>query len=146
MTVTNNLDVIGNTTFNDVNITGTLEVTIDISANGRLDVTNDVSMNSNVTIAGELNVVGGITGVFSGNITRTAITNNYTILSTDHFIGIDCSANIVTVTLPLAASVVNQQFIFIDETGSAGSNQIIIATTSSELINGQTTQPNYIII
>ena len=68
--------------------------------------------------------------------TKTAST--YTIVATDNVILADCTSNIITITLPTAVGRSGAVFNIkkIDSTG----NQLTIATTSSQTIDGLTTQ------
>lgn len=80
----------------------------------------------------------GLVSTDARAIKRTAITNNYTILTTDYLIGCDTSSNTITVTLPLASGTTNQVFYIIDETGNSQTNNITITRSGSDTINGQT--------
>ena len=71
---------------------------------------------------------------------RTAATLNYTIATNDYLIAYTALAAPRTVTLPTAVGVENQQYIIKDESGNAGTNNITVATTSSQTIDGASTK------
>jgi len=83
---------------------------------------------------------------FSGRIyDRTPIeATNYSILKTDHiipYISIDTGGSGNTTTLPsLASADEGQMYIIKDESGTAGTHNITIATAGSETIDGSSTQ------
>jgi len=57
-----------------------------------------------------------------------------------HIIGFDTSGSSFTITLPTAASIPSRkQYIFQDEGGAAGTNNLTIATSGGNLINGAVT-------
>lgn len=70
-------------------------------------------------------------GLTLGYVAKTA---NYTVLTTDYLI--DCTANTFTVTLPTAVGITGQEF----KIKNSGSGVITVATTSSQTIDGVTTQ------
>lgn len=73
--------------------------------------------------------------------TRTAISGNYTALSTDSSICVTSTASPITITLPTAASAgVGTTIDIKDESGSAGTNNITIQANGAELIDGANTQ------
>lgn len=74
------------------------------------------------------------TGGFQTSVTTQAA--NYSILSTDSVILIDTTAASRTVTLPTAVGVAGKQYII---KISAGAKIAVIATTSSQTIDGGTT-------
>ena len=70
------------------------------------------------------------------NPIQTGISSNYTALATDYYIGVNGTN--VTVTLPLGSSVVQgKTYIIKDESGMAGTKHIVVAPTSPNLIDGQ---------
>lgn len=68
---------------------------------------------------------------------RLAITANRTLDGTDYYIGADTTGGVLTVTLPTAVGIEGREYIIKDEGRNAGTNTITIATTSSQLIDGQ---------
>jgi hypothetical protein len=63
-----------------------------------------------------------------------AKTGAYSIASTDYTI--DCTSGTFTVTLPTAASITGRVYVI----SNTGAGTITLATTSSQTINGSTTQ------
>lgn len=63
----------------------------------------------------------------------------YTVIATDDFIGVTTTST-VTITLPLASSMLGRQVIIKDVSGSAGTNNITIARTSSDTLDGATSK------
>jgi len=57
-------------------------------------------------------------------------------LGTDYFISCDSSGGVITVTLPNAATVTGRTFVIRDTNGSAGANNITIATSGGNLVGG----------
>ena len=82
------------------------------------------------------NFIGSMSVSGSLTLNRKSITNNYTLLATDHFVGIDSAANI-TVQLPLASDLNDGQFFTIkDEDGTQG-KEIILQCSGSDQIDGE---------
>lgn len=71
---------------------------------------------------------------------RTTTAISYTVLVTDHFVGVTSNASARTITLPAASACKNgQMFIIKDEAGTAASaNNITIARAGSDTIDGAT--------
>lgn len=80
--------------------------------------------------------VNGSLGVKRTTVADTA----YTAVSTDHLIAYTSLTTGRTVTLPTAVGIGTRVYIIIDETGTANTNNITVATTSSQTINGASTQ------
>ena len=60
-----------------------------------------------------------------------------TLTPTAHFVGVDTTGGPVTVTLPASVSLASgKQLVIKDEGGSAGVNNITIATSNGALIDG----------
>jgi len=72
-------------------------------------------------------------------VARVAKTANYTILRTDHIIAYTALAAPRTVTLPTAVGFAGQVYVIKDESGAAATNNLTIATTSSQTIDGAST-------
>lgn len=63
----------------------------------------------------------------------------YTVLTTDYYISVDCSAGVVTLKFPNAPTA-NQIWIVKDRTGNASTNNISVTTVGGSVtIDGQTT-------
>jgi predicted acyltransferase (DUF342 family) len=83
------------------------------------------------------NFVGSMSVSGSLTLNRKSITNNYTLLATDHFVGIDSATNI-TIQLPLASELNDGQFFTIKDENGAISKQIILQCSGSDEIDGET--------
>ena len=86
-----------------------------------------------------------ISAVLSSTIkySRSAVTDTespYAILSTDEIVGVDTTSGVVTVTLPQISTIGGgdnyKKYFIIDEGGNASANNITIATTGGDTING----------
>lgn len=66
-------------------------------------------------------------------ITKSA---NYTILSTDSTILVDTSGGAFTLTLPVPTSLSGKTYRVVDSTGSLGTNNLTLAPSSTEKIEG----------
>lgn len=74
-------------------------------------------------------------------VNRTAIADtSYTVLKQDYIIAYTSLTTGRTVTLPTAVSVTGQTYIVKDEVGAAAANNLTIATTSSQTIDGASTK------
>lgn len=63
----------------------------------------------------------------------------YTVLTTDYYLSVDCSAGVVTLNFPNAATAY-QEFVVKDRTGNASTNHISVTTVGGAVtIDGQTT-------
>ena len=78
----------------------------------------------------------------SAKVKRTAVTSNYTVVSSDYLIGVNSSAGALTVTLPTATTVGAGRLLVIkDEGGLSGSGKTItIAGAGSQTIDGSATR------
>jgi hypothetical protein len=77
----------------------------------------------------------------SVSVKRTTVADaNYTILSTDYLIVYTSLTTGRTATLPTAVSITGREYVVKDETGSAGTNNITIATTGGQTIDGAATK------
>lgn len=64
----------------------------------------------------------------------------YTVLSTDYYISVDCSAGTVTLRFPNTPFITNQTWVIKDRTGSASTNNISVTTVGGAVtIDGATT-------
>jgi hypothetical protein len=88
-----------------------------------------------VGIAGKSFRNGRFSGSNSQGITSTAKTANYTLTSNDYTVLCDTSGGAFTITLPTAVTDAGIIYV-IKDNGSAGSNTITIASTSSQTIDG----------
>jgi hypothetical protein len=86
--------------------------------------------------------VQATTGLFvnhSVSLKRTATATSYTVLDTDNIVGITSTASARTITLPTAAGKTGRRYIIKDESGGAATNNITIATTGGQTIDGAAT-------
>lgn len=76
------------------------------------------------------------------NINTTVVTKTsaYTPTNTDVVILVNSTAGIVTITLPTAVNIPGRWYFIKDWKGQAGTNNITIATTSAQTIDGSTTK------
>jgi hypothetical protein len=82
------------------------------------------------------------TNLDGGSFKTATITKavNYTVALTDQIILVDSTSGVLTVTLPSAVGITGQQFSVKDWKGQSATNNITIATTSSQTIDGVTTK------
>ena len=109
----------------------------------RNDATNDLHFRDSANGRDHIyaHQASGITqlpiGYAESVITKTA---NYTALATDHNVLVDSTSGAVTITLPTAVTLAGEEFTVKDWKGQAASHAITVATTSSQTIDGATTQ------
>ena len=101
--------------------------------------TSSINIGSAVTPTQTLSVIGS--SQLSGGVVyhRTQQSGDYTITTSDYYIGVDSTNGIVRLTLPAAGGALDgQTWIVKDEGGSANSNNIIITGSGvdSETIEG----------
>ena len=87
-------------------------------------------------------ITGNVTGNITGNVTTT-ITNvsasTYTVLSTDAVLSCDTTSNAITITLlPASASYKGRTITILDENGTFSTNNVTVAASSSDTIQGST--------
>ena len=73
-------------------------------------------------------------------LNRTAVTTNYSVLSSDYYIGIDTATPSAQITASLPdASTLNdgQVFVFKDEGGAANTHNIVISASSGQTIDNR---------
>lgn len=136
-----NINVVGDgVTVNVVGNPATSTLTIGVAS--EVAITYDANSGSATASGGILNILGGAGAntVASGNtitINATAVAvaytnvnhaaSPYTVLATDDYISVDCSAGVVTLDFPNAPTA-NKVWIVKDRTGSSGTNNITITT------------------
>jgi len=88
--------------------------------------------------------VSGTTHLSGGVVhKRTAVTNNYSILLTDYYVGVDTSAGPVSLTIPAASTAtVGQTYLLKDEGGNASTNIITINTAGGNIDGNSNTLLN----
>ncbi len=99
------------------------------------------TVNGGAALATRFNVTGtGVAHDGSIVVTRTATAADYTVLITDHYVGVTSTAAARTITLPAAATCgAGFQLEIADESGGAGTNNITIDGNAAETINGAAT-------
>lgn len=80
---------------------------------------------------------GALVRLFPSNRSWVAKTGNYTLTATDYGVRVDSTAGGVTLTLPDAAALPDAMFIVKDWKGTSAVNNITVATTASQTIDGQ---------
>lgn len=64
---------------------------------------------------------------------RTGAGGNYTILTTDHIVGVTDTSTPKTINLPAAGRVAGMSFIIADESGGAGTNNITVSGNGANI-------------
>ena len=95
-----------------------------------------VGMPNNVTIAGVATLAAAVK--ISRTAINTAAVTTYTVLATDHYIGVNTGTAALAITLQAAGTAGAGRTIYIkDESGDAGSGQpITVSGDGSETIDG----------
>ena len=102
------------------------------------NTTSSILVGSEATPQTTFQVIGS--SYMSGGVShkRKITTTNYTVSTTDYYIGVDSTSNTVKVTLPVASSMIDGQTVVVkDEGGNAGSNNITISGSAADTIDGQ---------
>lgn len=73
-------------------------------------------------------------------LVRTATAISYSVLTTDQLVAVTDTSAARTITLPTAVGVTGKMYMIKDESGAAATNNITIATTSSQKIDGASTR------
>ena len=88
---------------------------------------------STISVKGASHLSGGLAHK------RTGVTNDYSVVLTDYYLGVDTSGNTVDLTLPAASTATEgQTYVVKDEGGNAGTNVITIVRSASDTIDGET--------
>ena len=72
-------------------------------------------------------------------VKRRSVSSATSVTDTDYIIGVDTSSAAVTVTIPSGQVSAGRVIIINDEGGSAGTNNITVATGGSETVDGSAT-------
>ena len=102
--------------------------------------TSSVSIGANTTPLARMHIVGS--SFMSGAVVhkRKLVNANYSVATTDYYVGVDTTNNTVKLTLPEATQLLDGQTIIIkDEGGSANSNHITVSGSASDTIDGKNT-------
>lgn len=102
------------------------------------NTTSSILVGGDGTPQTTLQIVGS--SYLSGAIVhkRKFVNGNYTLSTTDYYVGVDSTNSTVKITLPAATNMLNgQTFIVKDEGGAASTNNITISGSASDTIDGQ---------
>lgn len=111
----------GNLTFDG----STLGVTGDLTASVGISTTA-------LQIAGSTFMSGAV------SFKRKFVSSNYSVSTTDFYLGVDSTNSTIKLTLPVASNMRDGQTIIVkDEGGNASSNNITISGSASDTIDGQ---------
>jgi len=122
----------GSVTFAGTGSVSSLVATGSISGSSTFQAVGATVLGSSLGVSGSTTFAGGITH------NRAAITAaTYTILVTDYYIGADTTSNVITLTLPAAATAGSgKTYVVKDEGGNSAVNGITIDGAGSETIDG----------
>lgn len=113
-----------------------------IQARGATSQTADLfqAQNSSNTVLMSVKANGRLQADSGFGTKRTTTATSYTVLVTDHKVGVTSNAAARTITLPAASACTNgQEFVIKDEAGTANSaNNITIARAGADTIDGAT--------
>jgi len=103
------------------------------------NTTSSILVGSNATPAAVIHIVGS--SFFSGAVAhkRSFVNSNYSVSTTDYYIGVSSLGATVTLTLPAATSMLDGQTLIVkDEGGNAHNNNITITgSADSNTIDGE---------
>ena len=102
--------------------------------------TSSVKLGAAGTAIATLSVAGG--SFLSGALIhkRHSVTSDYTISTTDYYIGADTTGGAIKITLPAASGLINGQTLVLkDEGGNAYNNNITISGSAADKIDGVNT-------
>ena len=102
--------------------------------------TSSISIGANTTPLARMHIVGS--SFMSGAVVhkRRFVNSNYSVATTDYYVGVDTTNNTVKLTLPEATQLLDGQTIIIkDEGGSAANNHITVSGSASDTIDGKNT-------
>ena len=100
--------------------------------------TSSIQVGASGTPTNTLSVSGS--SRFNGAVIfkRATTTSNYSVTTSDYYVGVDTTSNVVHLTLPSAASTrAGQTFVVKDEGGNAAARKITISGSGSDTIDGQ---------
>lgn len=104
-----------------------------VGSTGSTPVATALTAGTGISIT---NAAGSITIASSGSTAQVTKTANYTILTSDSTIFTDSSGGAFTLTLPSPTTIAGKIFRIIDTTGSMNANNITLARSASEKIEG----------
>jgi len=147
--ITGSLVVSGNIEANSFNLIATTITEINQSGSTAFGdsvddthhFTGSLAVYSDSSEVFSVDVANSLTSIKTGLVlNRVSVTQDYTVLATDYYVGIDTatSSSIITASLPDAAVLQSgQTFVFKDEGGSADGYVIVIKPSGSQKIDNQ---------
>jgi hypothetical protein len=102
------------------------------------NTTSSILVGDDATPQTTFQVVGS--SYMSGGIIhkRKFVNGNYSVSTTDYYVGVDSTNSIVKITLPVGTSLLDGQTLIVkDEGGAASTNNITISGSASDTIDGQ---------
>jgi hypothetical protein len=102
------------------------------------NTTSSILVGTEATPQTTFQVVGS--SFMSGAVThkRKFVNSNYTVSTTDYYVGVDSNNNVVKITLPQASAMLDGQTMIVkDEAGTSNVNHITISGSSNDTIDGQ---------
>jgi hypothetical protein len=102
------------------------------------NTTSSILVGSDATPQTTFQVAGS--SYMSGAVThkRKLVSANYTVSTTDYYIGVNSTGATVKITLPVASSMLDGQTVVVkDEAGNAINNNITISGSAADTIDGQ---------
>ena len=104
------------------------------------DITGSANLifsSNSLILTGTLSVSGSISSTGMSH-SRVAVSSDYTVTTSDYYIGVNTTNSTVKVTLPQAANMLNGQTLVVkDEGGAANLNHITVSGSASDTIDGQ---------
>ena len=102
-----------------------------------LGVTGDLTASVGISTAA-LQIAGSTFMSGAVSFKRKFVSSNYSVSTTDFYLGVDSTNSTVKLTLPVASNMRDGQTIIVkDEGGNASSNNITISGSASDTIDGQ---------
>lgn len=102
--------------------------------------TSSLKIGAAGTATATLSIAGG--SFLSGALIhkRQVVAGDYTISTTDYYVGIDSAGGVVKITLPSASAMTSGQTLVLkDEGGQSHTNEITISGSGADKIDGQNT-------
>jgi len=102
------------------------------------NTTSSILVGGDATPQTTFQVIGS--SFMSGAVThkRKFVNGNYTVATTDYYVGVDSANSTVKITLPAATALLDGQTVIVkDEGGVANVNHITISGSASDTIDGQ---------
>jgi len=109
-----------------------------VSGSDRVYSSTGLETSGYLKVTGSTVMAGGT--YLNGGVShkRTTATGDYSISTTDYYIGADTTGGALKLTLPQASNTTNgQTFIIKDEGGASNSNPITVSGSASDTIDGK---------